>query len=479
VTAVAALRDGNAAATCPHERAHITDSWFHGNSYATPVSRQIFCDVCRMQRWLDVEVALALSAAEVGLIPDNAAEEIARCARVEALDLDALRRSFQDTGHSLVPLLRALEAACDSEAGQYVHYGATTQDIQDTAQVLEMRDVLDAVDAQLADLFGLLKGLAVAHRDSLMIGRTHARAALPTTFGIKVASWLDELLRHAARLDDLRGRALVVELYGGVGTMAGFGGLGPQLVRQFAARLSLAVPLLGWHVSRDRVAEFVTDLAMLTATLARMGEEIRTLGRPEFGELEEGWRAGRVGSSTMPHKRNPEMCEQLVVLSRLARANAALGLEAMVQEHERDSRGLRLEWAAVADVAHHALAALTLVTRVLRDLRVHDDAMARAAHEARDQICTEALMLALGRHIGKQRAYAVVYALSQRAQDDGSPLWASVCASPEVTEHLNQQDLDALFDPGRQLGEAGVLVDGVLAALDQWMTKRNGWHAGA
>jgi adenylosuccinate lyase len=130
-------------------------------------------------------------------------------------------------------------------------------------------------------------------------------------------------------------------------------------------------------------------------------------------------------------------------------------------------------------VAHHALAALTLVTRVLRDLRVHDDAMARAAHEARDQICTEALMLALGRHIGKQRAYAVVYALSQRAQDDGSPLWASVCASPEVTEHLNQQDLDALFDPGRQLGEAGVLVDGVLAALDQWMTKRNGWHAGA
>ncbi len=465
------------ASGCLHERAQISDSRFHGHNYATPDSRRIFCDVCRLQRWLNVEAALALSAAEVGLIPSAAAEEIARCANVDALDLDEIRAGIQRSGHSLVALLHALENACGDGAGEFVHYGATTQDISDTAQALEMRDVLDAVDHDLAAILQELKELAVSHRDSLMIGRTHARAALPMTFGLKVAGWIDELLRQADRLDDLRARALVAELFGGVGTMASFAGLGPQLLRRFAARLSLDVPAASWHVARDRVAEFVIDLAMLTATLARIADEIRTLGRPEFGELEEGWRPGRVGSSTMPHKRNPELCEQVVALARLARANAGVALEAMVGEHERDSRGLRLEWVAVADVSHHALAALAITRRVLAELEVHEATMAEEAQAGRDEICSEALMLSLGKHIGKQSAHEVVYQLSQRAHDDGAALRVVAGESPQVTAALSRAELGAVFEPDGQTGEAGALVDRVVTNLEQWKAKRGGCHA--
>ncbi|MDP8929495.1 MAG: adenylosuccinate lyase family protein [Actinomycetota bacterium] len=452
---------------CRHERAHITDSRFHGDGYATPESRQIFCDVCRLQRWLAVEAALALSQAEVGLIPREAATAIADAADLQRIDLDAVREGFRQTQHSLVALLRALEQACAGEAGEYVHYGATTQDIQDTAQALEMRDVLDVVDRDLRSVLLRLRELALAHRDTLMVGRTHARTALPTAFGLKVACWIDELLRHGERLGALRSRVLVAELFGGVGTMAGFRGRGRRLLRSFADRLGLAAPPVAWHAARDRVAEFVATLAMLTATLARIADEVRTLARPEFGELEEGWARGRVGSSTMPHKRNPEACEQVVVLARLARAGALLGFEAMIQEHERDSRGLRLEWASVADVSHYTLAALAILRGILQGLQVHDDRMAAHAHQAADQICSEALMLALARHIGKQSAYAVVYELSQAAQDHGGSLRTAVARSPEVRAHLDPDELERIFDPGSQLGEAPALVDEVIAQLDR------------
>lgn len=448
---------------CAHERGHITDSRFHGDMYATPESRRIFCDVCRLQRWLDVEAALASSQAEVGLIPADAGAEIARCATVERLALDDVREAIRRTQHSFVGLVRALEAACGGEAGEFVHHGATTQDVQDTAQVLEMRDVLDAVERDVAAIGARLRELAIAHRDTLMVGRTHARPALPTTFGLKAASWLDELTRQAERVHEMRPRVLVAQLFGGVGTMAGFQGLGPQLVGRFSDRLQLGVPPLGWHVARDRVAEFVTTLAMLAATLARIADEVRTLSRPELGELEERWRRGRVGSSTMPHKRNPEACEQIVVLARLARTAADSGLEAMVEEHERDSRGLRLEWAALPAVSHHTLCALAILQRVLAGLEVHEDRMATHARESSDQICTEALMLALGRRLGKQSAYRVVYELSQTAQDEGGCLADYAAGDPEVTRWLSADELGAIFDPARQVGEAPTLVDAAVA----------------
>ncbi|MDP8927871.1 MAG: adenylosuccinate lyase family protein, partial [Actinomycetota bacterium] len=349
------------------------------------------------------------------------------------------------------------------------HYGATTQDIQDTGQALEMRDVLDEIEQELRDMIAGLADLATTHRGTLMIGRTHARPALPTTFGLKVAGWVDELLRHAERLSAMRPRILVAQLHGGVGTMAGFDGHGPALLDRFARRLGLQVPRMGWHVARDRVAEFLASLAMLAGTLGRIADEVRTLGRPEFAELTEGWQYGQVGSSTMPHKRNPETAEQVVMLARLVRANATLGFDGMLQEHERDSRGLRLEWVAVADASHHTLAALAILGSLLAGLDVNSAHMAKQAQEAAEQICSESLMLALGRGFGKQRAYALVYELTQQAQGEGWSLRQAIEQRSDLTANLEPDELGSIFDPGSHLGSAGELVDQVVAAADRWL----------
>ena len=463
---------------CAHSRAQIGDSRFHGHNYSTPASRRIFCDDCRIRRWTGVEAALAEAEAEIGLIPAEAAHAIAAAVQAETIDLDAVALGIRRTSHSLVAVLGGLQEACDGDAGEYVHYGATTQDIQDTGQALEMRAVLDEVDAELAALIARLVQLAKAERDTLMTGRTHARPALPTTFGLKVASWLDELLRHTERLEAVRRRVVVAQLFGGVGTMAGFGTSGPLLLDSFARRLGLGVPIVGWHVSRDRVAEFVVSLAMVAATSARISEEISILSRPEFGELEQGFTHGHIGSSTMPHKRNPESCEQVVVLARLARSSATESLEAMIGEHERDGRSLRMEWPAVANVSHSTLAALSVVGRVLDGLKVHRGRMAEAARGSADSICSEALMLALARHIGKQSAHALVYELSQTAQTSGGSLQEALLASPQVTSHLKAEELADVFDPGRYLGSAGPLVDAAVGAAESWLSRQEGGGGG-
>ncbi|HEX2046135.1 MAG TPA: adenylosuccinate lyase family protein [Acidimicrobiales bacterium] len=452
--------------SCSHERSQIADSRFHGHNYSTPASRRIFCDDCRIRRWIRVEAALAESEAELGLIPSDAAEAIVTAARSGSVDLDAIADGIRRTSHSLVAVLHGLQDACAGDAGQYVHYGATTQDIQDTGQALEMRDVLDEVDNDLRGVVARLAELARAERDTLMIGRTHARPALPITFGLKVAGWLDELLRHADRLAEARARVLVAQLAGGAGTMAAFGDRGPKLLESFATRLGLGVPLVGWHVARDRVAEYVVTLAMLAATLARIAEEVSVLARPELGELRPRFTHGHVGSSTMPHKRNLESCEQVVVLARLARSAAALALEAMVGEHERDGRSLRLEWPAVADVSHSTLAALRIVDEVLERLMVDGEHMAEQARRVADDICSEALMLTLAARMGKQNAHALVYELSQAAQSEGRSLKEAVGA------HLAPEEVEAVFDPGRYLGSSGELVDGAVAAAEAWLGRR-------
>lgn len=277
---------------CAHERGHIIDSRFYGDFYGTADSRRIFCDVCRFQRWLDIEAALALSQADVGLVPLAYAESIAGAAHVERLDLETVRAEIHRTRHSLVGLLSAFQQICPGDAGEFIHYGATTQDIQDTAQALEMRDILGQAERDLVEIVGMLADTAAEHAETLIVGRTHSQPALPMTFGLKVASWLDELLRADERLQEMKPRVLVAELFGGVGTMAGFGDEGPALLKRFADRLGLGAPAVAWHVSRDRVVEYVTALATVSATLARIANELRTLSRPELGELELAWHHG-------------------------------------------------------------------------------------------------------------------------------------------------------------------------------------------
>ncbi len=457
---------------CTHARGHITDSHFFGNSYATPVSRAIFCDICRVQRWLDIEAALVQAQAELGLIPAEAAESISVAAYVENVDLELMRAEVIRSRHSLVGLLRALQAVCPGDSGQYVHYGATTQDVQDTGQVLEMRDVIEQLEADLQGLVALLAELADQYADTIAVGRTHARAALPISFGLKVASWLDELLRHARRIETMRERVLVAQLFGGAGTMAGFGDRGPELLKRFAARLGLGVPTIGWHVARDRVVEYVTTVAALAGTLARIADEIRTLSRTEIGELEESWTHGVVGSSTMPHKRNPERCEQVVVMAKLAAAQVGIALAGMAGEHERDSRTLRVEWACVPDVSHYCLAAISITTDVVAGLQVHADRMKANAEAVADEIASEALMLALGERIGKQNSHELVYELSQAAYAGRRPLRELLREREDVRALLDDEAIKRTFDLSNYLGASAALTGAVVDEARRWLAER-------
>jgi adenylosuccinate lyase len=455
------------ATECQHEHSHILDSKIHGGGYAGKVTRQIFCSRCRLHRWLGVEAALAMAQADVGIIPQHAAREIQRAAMLSEIDVNEISEGVARTGHSLMPLLQALQANCSSNAREYVHYGATTQDIQDTAQSLEIREVLDAAESALGDLIDKLAVLAKTHRASLMVARTHSIPALPTTFGLKVAGWIDELLRHRDRLREVRKRVLVVQLFGGVGTMAAFGSNAMALLEAFARRLSLEVPLAGWHVSRDRVTEFVSVLAMLTATLARVADEIRTLNRWELGEVEVGWAEHQIGSSTMPHKRNPEQCEQVVVMARLAKIQVALALDAMILEHERDYRGTRLEWCAVADVSHYTLTGLNLLTEAISGLTVKKDRMERNARTFGDAICMEAFVFEMARKVGKTSAYEIIFELSQASQTQRKSMRETVQFDPRVLAAVDEATIARLFDPRQHLGMAERIVDDVLARIPE------------
>ena len=457
---------------CDHARGHITDSYFYGNNYATPVSRAIFCDICRVQRWLDVEAALAQAQGELGLIPAEAAAGIVAAAHVENIDLESMRTEVIQSRHSLVGLLRGLQAVCPEGSGQYVHYGATTQDIQDTGQVLEMRDVLDRLEADLEGFVGVLAGLADRCAEIVAVGRTHARAALPITFGIKVASWIDEVLRHAQRLEEMRERVLVAQLFGGAGTMAGFGGRAPELLERFAARLGLGAPAMGWHVARDRMVEYVATLAALAGTMGRIADEIRTLSRPEIGEVEEAWEHGIVGSSTMPHKRNPERCEQVVVVAKLAAAQVPIALAGMPAEHERDSRTLRVEWVCVPDVSHYCLAALAITADIVAGLEIHPERMRRNAEAVTDELGSEALMLALGERLGKQNSHEIVYDLSQAAYEEGRPLRELLRERKELDALLDDETIERTFDPRAYLGASAVLTAAVVDEARRWLHER-------
>lgn len=281
-----------------HLVSHILDSHFHGGSFCTPFSKQIFSDTSRLQRWLDIEAALAHSQADLHIIPKEAAREISENADIEKLDWEKMQAEMQKSEHSLVPLLRAVQRLCKKDCGQYIHYGATTQDIQDTGQMLAMKSVHNRVKQDVRDLLSSLKLLAQQHRQTVLTGRTHAQAALPITFGLKVANWYDELYRNLERIESSESRIFVTELFGACGTMAAFGGLGIELLEKVSEKLGLFSPNTSWHVARDRVVEFVCHMAILAGCLARIADEIRTLKRPEFGELSFVWHEGVMGSST-------------------------------------------------------------------------------------------------------------------------------------------------------------------------------------
>jgi len=459
--------------TCHAPRSHIVDSRFYGGGYATMEARRLFCDLRRLQRWLDVEAALALSQAELGTIPAPAAREIAETARLDLLDQAAIRDDIARTGHSLIPLLNAWQQVVSPEAGRYIHYGATTQDIQDTAQSLEIKDVLAILERDAGRIIARLAALAETYRDVVTIARTHGQQALPTTLGAKLAVWLDEMIRNGNRLRNCRHSVPVAQLFGGVGTMAAFDGHGIELLNRFSARLGLAPPLSAWHTSRDRLAELLAAMAIVAGTLGKIANEICQLSRDEIGELEEPFHMGKIGSTTMPHKRNPELCEQVVVLARLVRNKASLGFETLISEHERDYRAVRLEWAALTDASLYACGALSLMQTILDNLIVHEATIRLNVEQAAGLIATEALMFRLAENMGKQAAHHLLYELSMEARNGGwsadRPFIDFLAGHPDIREVFTREELQMAIDPARHVGLAGELTDRVVQEAGAWL----------
>ena len=355
--------------------AGMIDSAFFGDLYSTAEMREVWSDRAMIQRWLDVEAALARAEARLGIVPEATAAEITRKARVELLDLAEMKRELEEARHPIMPLIRCLARACEPEAAEFIHWGATTQDVLDTGLVLQLQASHAIVTRDLGEVRRLLAGLARRHRDTVQAGRTHGQQALPITFGYKLAVWVAEIDRHLERLAQLAPRVFRGQLAGAVGTLASIGDKGLGFQALFCADLGLAVPEIAWHTARDGVAEVVCVYALVGGTLAKIANEVIDLQKTEVAEVEEPFHRGKIGSSTMPHKRNPSACEHVVALGRLLHAQVGAALQSVVSAHERDKRAGVTEQAVLPEVSCLLAGMLRATQGILSGLHVYPDRM--------------------------------------------------------------------------------------------------------
>lgn len=446
--------------------ASVIDSAYLGDGFGTAAMRGLFTDSARLSAWLQAEVALAQAQAELGVIPASAAEAIAQAARPEALDLTAMKADYDVSGVAIVPLVRHLGALLDPESRRWLHYGATTQDIIDTGCVLQMRAALDLLGNGVDAICSRLAALARAHRDTVMAGRSFQQQAVPVTFGYKAAVWLDEMLRHRERLAALRPRLMVGQLGGAVGTLATMGDHGLAIRASMMRALGLGEAVITWHVARDRWAELVQWQAMVGATLGKIAGEVVLLMRSEVGEVREGAVPGRGGSSSMPQKRNPVACPQVIAIARRLRDLPGLQLDAMMQEHERGAGAMPMEWMVIPDGFVLLAAALTHTHAVLEGLEVDAARMAANLEQGGGLIMAEAVMMGLAPVMGRVAAKEAVERAVRATLAQGGDLRAALLADAALAPHLDAARLDRLLNPACYTGSAGAMVDAVLALAE-------------
>ena len=437
------------------------DSFYLRDRYGSGAMRAIWGDRATIQRWLDVEVALAATQADLGLVPRAVARQIGRAARVERLDLVAMRLEFDRTWNPVMPLVNALRARLPARAAGFVHWGATSKNIIDTGTALQIRASYDVVLAELDAIESAIARLAARHRDTVMAGRTHGQHALPVTFGWKCAVWLDELMRQRERLIASRPRVLTGEFGGAVGTLAALGKSGPRVQRRLLERLGLGVPRVPVKTAGDRFAEFFLLLAMLSATLGKIAQNIYNLQVTDVDEVTE-FVEGKVGSTAMPHKLNPVASGSVVLLGRLLRARAPLMLEYVHAEWEDDHRQGETSWAFPQEVCLLLGAQLAISRRLLTRLVVKPKNMLRNLDRAGGVVLSEAVMMALAPKLGRDRAHALVLRLHRASLKSGVPFRDAVRVHPEVRARLDPRRLEQALDYKGSLGLAGATVDRVL-----------------
>ncbi len=436
----------------------VIDSVLFRDSFGTQAMRELFSDRALVQRYIDTEIALARAEARVGVIPDDAADTIACESRIDRIDFDHMRRETEIVGYPILPLVHQLVAMC-GDAGRYVHWGATTQDIMDTAVALQVRDALDLIDADIRELRSILADLAVKHRDTAMAGRTHLQQALPITFGYKAAIWLAMFDRHQQRLAELRPRIALVEFAGAAGTLASLGDRGFDVQRAMAEELKLGVPATTWHVARDGFAEAVNFLALVTGTLGKIALDIMIMASTEFAEVYEPFVKGRGASSTMPQKRNPISSELMLAAAKAVRQHAGLMVDAMIHDFERATGPWHAEWIAIPESFILTAGALNQAKLALGGLTVDAKRMTQNLGISKGLIVAEAVMMGMAPFVGRQQAHDIVYEACRKVNEHGGTLAEALAAIPVVTQHFDRAAIDRLTDPANYLGLAPQMVD--------------------
>lgn len=419
---------------------------------------ELFAPRAKRQRWLEVEAALAQAEAEVGLVPAESAAAIAAHADMSQIDEEALAADERATGHVMVPLVSALAALAGPEHGGWVHWGATTQNIQQSGDTVGIRDAHRALSARIERILAVLADLAETHADTAMAGRTHGQHAVPITFGYKVAVWADILLRHRQRMQQIEPRLFVSMTGGAAGTFATFGELGPAIQRGVAQRIGLTPMAVPSRSIVDHFAEWVNLLALIAATAQSIAEEVVRLMSAEFCEVEESLADTDVGSSTMPQKRNAKTSMAIITAAAQARALAPLALEATIQAHEVDGARSAMMDRAVEQSAALLDDILERLALLLEGLRVHPERMRANLNLTRGLITAEAVMMRLAERIGRQNAHAVVHRAAVYAADTGERFEDVLIRDPAVTADLTAEELHALLDPERHLGLSGRLA---------------------
>ncbi len=445
------------------------ESLFEALFYNKEVNK-LFSAEAYLSAMLRFEAALAQAQAEQGMIPKAAAESINRCCTLDHIDIPSLIPAIGLAGNPNIPLVKQLTAAVkqlDPEAAKYVHLGATSQDVIDTALMIQIKAALILIQEDLQQLLTQLHQLAETHRHSIMAGRSFLQHARPITFGYKVATWMDGLIRSTQRIEKLLQQNLVLQFGGAVGTLAGFGEKALPVAHTLAQNLDMALPPISWHTQCDRLVEVASTLGILTGSLGKMAKDISLLMQTEVAEVFEPSGAGKGGSSTMPHKRNPVGCVAILAAAQRSPALLATLFQSLPQDHERATGLWHAEWLPLIELCKITAGALQQALNMTNGLEVDTQRMLQNLELTNGLIYAENVSLALAEKIGKAAAHEHVEALCKQVAQTQAHLKMLVNADAIVGKHLSSSDIDALFDPANSLGECDRLIDTVLSLLPQ------------
>ena len=429
--------------------------------YGTPEMRSIFEEENRVQKLLDVEAALALAHAEVGDIPRKDADKICAMASLRHVKLSRIKEIEREIKHDVASLVRALSEVCGS-SGRYVHLGVTSYDIVDTTNALQLKEAIELISRKLNEFEKILMEKAVAYKKTMMVGRTHGQHALPITLGFKFAVWTREVARHIERVKECRVRLLVGKISGAVGTQAGLGDNAMKIQELVMKKLGIeAADISTQIVQRDRHAEFACVMALVASSLENFATEIRELQRPEICELFEFYETGaQVGSSTMPHKRNPELCERVCGLARIVRSLVAPALEDVTTWHERDLTQSSTERFLLPETCILTDYLLFLMNSIVSTLRIDEKRMLRNVEVTQGRVMSEAVMIALTKKgMNRQEAHELLRKITIKSELEKTSFRQVLLGNKTVTGRLTKKEIDQALDPYRYLGTATKQVD--------------------